>query len=688
MADRSAKLRKLNSFRRKLPHVSARALSSILDEIHQNGVPDMRRREHMLQATALELEEITPYGPLIHDVELHGIDGDVSTVLYINPFALLYKSAMCVGFATVLSNRLEAIPPSPEAPWQIVLYTDEVVPGNQLLAENKRKLWAIYWSFLELGAAALADENAWFIICCIRSMDVKKIAAGISQLMGRLIKVFFGLHVHNFSTGGIVVRLDGKPARIFAKLGMVLQDGGAHKQVWHCKGDAGTKICMLCLNLFAQKSGIVDEDGEDTLTCTLIHESELHFASNTDVRGAVRRLHACKATDAPGMFALREQAVGYKYEPYGLLMDPELDTIVNPVSQFCHDWMHAIFVHGVFGTVVFRLLESMVSDGRRDVWDSLDGYMQLWTWPSRVHSNSMKSVFSQQRATSSRKAKNFKCAASEGLSMYPVLAFFVQTVLLPAGRRIHECKAFIALADMIDLLCAIPLGCVSVDQLRECIKVFLNLCMDAGWSAYMHPKFHWLVHLPKHYSQFMCLPTCWVHERKHSVVKRYANEICNTGAFERSLLGEVISHQLADLDRPDCFVSEGLIRPKPATRKMQAFLNSEFGIREICMVSPQARFSKFETCGKGDVVLYKCHTTGSIMAGQVWFHTVVLGTPITALSVWSRVAWDDVSGAAEWLICKSPEFISTSDIRVTVLHCTCRHGVCRTLVPCMLRMDM
>jgi hypothetical protein len=43
----------------------------------------------MLQATALELEEITPYGPLIHDVELHGIDGDVSTVLYINPFALL-----------------------------------------------------------------------------------------------------------------------------------------------------------------------------------------------------------------------------------------------------------------------------------------------------------------------------------------------------------------------------------------------------------------------------------------------------------------------------------------------------------------------------------------------------------------------------------------------------------------------
>ena len=85
MADRSAKLRKLNSFRRKLPHVSASALSSILDEIHQNGVPDMRRRKHMLQATALELEEITPYGPLIHDVELHGIDGDVSAVLYIIP---------------------------------------------------------------------------------------------------------------------------------------------------------------------------------------------------------------------------------------------------------------------------------------------------------------------------------------------------------------------------------------------------------------------------------------------------------------------------------------------------------------------------------------------------------------------------------------------------------------------------
>ena len=85
-------------------------------------------------------------------------------MLYINPFALLHKATALDGFAALMDRRLVEVPPSPEAPWRIVLYTDEVTPGNQLLMDNLRKMWVAYLSFLELGPAALADENAWFCI--------------------------------------------------------------------------------------------------------------------------------------------------------------------------------------------------------------------------------------------------------------------------------------------------------------------------------------------------------------------------------------------------------------------------------------------------------------------------------------------------------------------------------------------
>ena len=49
-------------------------------------------------------------------------------------------------------------PSSIAAPWRLLLYCDEIVPGNQLAYKSERKFWAWYWSILEFGSAALADE--------------------------------------------------------------------------------------------------------------------------------------------------------------------------------------------------------------------------------------------------------------------------------------------------------------------------------------------------------------------------------------------------------------------------------------------------------------------------------------------------------------------------------------------------
>ena len=271
MADeRSVKLRKLNAFRRSVPHVSGSALAAILDEVEQSGLPELHSRWDLQKATTMELDHETPYGNICDSLKLAAKSGgrDIQ-IPFVNPHAHLYRAFSFGGaFTKLMLERLAAVPPTPDAPWRLVLYSDEVVPGNALSHDNKRKVWVVYFSWLEFEHL-LSNEDAWFCILIARSSEVNKVSAGMGQIFGDLLKRFFADGGHDMRTAGLTLRSpNGIIARLFCKLGMVLQDGGAHKTVWGCKGDAGSKLCMLCKNLYAQVSGLVDEDGTDLLTCS------------------------------------------------------------------------------------------------------------------------------------------------------------------------------------------------------------------------------------------------------------------------------------------------------------------------------------------------------------------------------------------------------------------------------------
>ena len=76
-------------------------------------------------------------------------------------------------------------------------------------------------------------------------------------------------------------------------MGNVLQDGAAHKLMYGCKGDAGTRFCFICLNLVAEKACLV-QDGESLLVCKLHQISSLRMATDADVYSTIDRLVAKK----------------------------------------------------------------------------------------------------------------------------------------------------------------------------------------------------------------------------------------------------------------------------------------------------------------------------------------------------------------------------------------------------------
>ena len=65
-------------------------------------------------------------------------------------------------FATLLRRTLERSQMSFERPDELIVYKDEVTPGRQLWAPNKRKLYAMYWSVGDFGLLTLSNEWAWF----------------------------------------------------------------------------------------------------------------------------------------------------------------------------------------------------------------------------------------------------------------------------------------------------------------------------------------------------------------------------------------------------------------------------------------------------------------------------------------------------------------------------------------------
>ena len=134
--------------------------------------------------------------------------------------------------------------------------------------------------------------------------------------------------------------------------------------------------------------------------------------------------------------------MGMTYLQHNLLTMLHLDSIIHPCSQFMHDWMHGLFSGGAFNLVLNLLLCTLEDDGMKQLYPMLQEYVSHWTWPGRLVNKPYGSIFDTGRREGSKKACKFRCEASEGLSVYPVLAYWVSAVvkmLIAGGSALVGC---------------------------------------------------------------------------------------------------------------------------------------------------------------------------------------------------------------------------------------------------------
>ena len=541
VGDRQSDLAELDRFRHAVPYVSKSALEAIIKEGKKKGLPKLDTRQAMTEASQIQMDQTTDYGPLMNTIDLEPLEPGLPIRLNVlNPISYLCILLMAsVGFSQLVERTYDANPCTMDKPWRLALYSDEVTPGDAFSVTLARKVQVVYWSFLEFEHL-LSDENTWMIATAKRSSEVAKVSGQMSQVMGQVAKLFvYG--DSSFDGSGIWVKLaTGRKIRLFAKIGMFIQDGGAHKATFHCKGDSGSRFCMLCRNVFSLKSelgGDVDEDGDSY--SSIIKVADLDFAESEEIIESLERVHHFRTIDTAKDFEKRCIANGFSYSGYNLLLDPDLRDHLDPKDQFCHDWMHCLFQSGVWNIVTFLVLAALAKNGFRNVYAHLHDWLSDWHGPAKFKMQKPWQYFAKTRETSNKDAKKFKCPASAGLSLCAVLGVYF-AIHAAAGRCLEEIDVYVSLVDLVEYFLAANRHTVTAKGIRKAVENFLaKFCRVFGYKK-QTPKFHWLLHFARHYRIFKMLVSCFVHERKHRVLKRYCQNVLNTVVFEVSVLAEVL----------------------------------------------------------------------------------------------------------------------------------------------------
>ena len=694
--ERPAKLARLEHFRRSKPRCSASAMASILRDIATHGLPPLIDRNSMREARNHTMESETPYGPILQYITVIDKSDTPQRIPIADPFATLWcfvkecSTEANAGFKRFFRQKLLEKPPTLDDPWNIVMYTDEVTPGNVLAVVNNRKFHAIYWSFMELGSNALSREEAWFTVLLEFSTWVNLMHAGLSQVFKQCIKHFFQPHGFNYATSGILLEFPDGDVRLWARLSGVLQDGGAHKFVWHLRGDGASKFCVLCKNLFTAESNVVDSDGTNLLRCNCINLAELVPETGHTLRTNARFL-ASKADLPPGKFTRLQQALGLTYHKHALLLDPELDAVFDPCETYQHDSMHGLYVDGAVNLVVYLLFETFIRIGI-DVYSVFCEFVSRWTWPARAAGDHLADIFTHARAEKHRAAKHIKCQASDLLSLIGVLAHFTKTVLMAAARDnedcVNACSAFLALVEVCELIAATVRYEVKPARLLGKVHRTLELFVAAFGLEWLTPKLHWMLHYAETLAKNGRLFNCFCLERKHKVPKSYADDYKNiTRSSSKNILSEVVCHHLVKLKTPGVFdFTVGLVGGRPCPRRARQgilkFLGTEFADDDID-VAHVSRINAYEVCHKGDVVLLK---DGDVVkAGKIAQHFVLAGVPFSLVHPWTLVRRVANTEMIIWRTTADAELWETTDILAAVEHTAFPDGTVGILMPLRYR---
>ena len=165
---------------------------------------------------------------------------------YVHPCAYLYYlSSICDHFAHFMNDLLDQIGLNPLS---IIVYGDEMTPGNPLRPDKGREAWQWSFSILEFPNHVLHSHAGWIHITTMRSSVLTGLTGQVPMLAKSILFILFLGH-HNLANGFYVKRPGGGMRPVKCKFFGFLADEKGLKEFYCLKGAGGFKVCPHCMNV-------------------------------------------------------------------------------------------------------------------------------------------------------------------------------------------------------------------------------------------------------------------------------------------------------------------------------------------------------------------------------------------------------------------------------------------------------
>ena len=177
-------------------------------------------------------------------------------------------------------------------------------------------------------------------------------------------------------------------------------------------------------------------------------------------------------------------------------------------------------------------------------------------FPKNQQSFDIPKLFDAQKVTKYRKDKGFKCSASEMLTLYKLLQYFLEAMYMSNSCMVKECRSFIAWCQLLDYLQSIPyLDSPCPKTLLGLVESALECHTLAGFANYTKPKHHWTLHFFDCLKRWGQLPSCWSCERKHKTARKYGPAHCNLQTYDKGLLVACTMEHLHNLHNAELLMT-------------------------------------------------------------------------------------------------------------------------------------
>ena len=255
----------------------------------------------------------------------------------------------------------------------------------------------------------------------VRATSLANIEGGICQLTTKLLLQFFQASGHDLQVSGINLQLagDSEPVALYGRLGVLVSDEPALKEMLSCKGHAGNKPCVLCLNCYSSRA-----EGHDDVAVSdypvPIHETEFkQFVKHSDmsIQVAVARLHGYKDTMPITTFKEFEKIYGWTYNVWNPVLDARVQ--LGVASCVMWDWSHCYVCDGVADVEFGLFMWTCHSQKSYVTYAELAHYVREWAPPKDYPK--LERILDPTSARNNLRKRLFTCSASEFLTNAPIL---------------------------------------------------------------------------------------------------------------------------------------------------------------------------------------------------------------------------------------------------------------------------